>query len=348
MAFAAFGTATPKEQAPRRKSRIALLLLLPGLLYLALFFLTPLISLVMTSLQTPVEFGDVGQYQPAFKIENYAAVVEQYWPHFLRAFGYAVAATIAALVISYPLAYFIGVKARRWPLLQALMLTLVIAPFFISFLLRTLAWKQLMSDDTPLVVALKSLSILPSDGHLTGTAFSVIFGLTYNFIPFMTLPIYASLERLDTRYLEAGSDLYASPATTFWRVTVPLSLPGVVSGTLLTFIPASGDYINASASFLGSAQTQMVGNVIEANFIGLLNYPAAAALSVILMGVILAIVAALRASERNGGPRMSVEMSPTVVEATAATPNGATRRRARSRSASSPCRSTARSRSSSS
>jgi len=173
---------------------------------------------------------------------------------------------------------------------QALMLTLVIAPFFISFLLRTLAWKQLMSDDTPLVHALKALSILPQDGHLTGTAFSVIFGLTYNFIPFMTLPIYATLERLDTRYLEAGSDLYASPATTFWKVTVPLSMPGVVSGTLLTFIPASGDFINASASFLGSAQTQMVGNAIEANFLSLLNYPAAAAMSVILMAIILLIV----------------------------------------------------------
>ncbi len=291
MAFAAFGSsANPVEQAPRRKSWIAIILLAPGLAYLALFFLTPLVSLVMTSLQEPIEFGDVGQFQQAFKIENYAIVIEQYWPHFLRSFGYALAATFFALVISYPLAYFIGVKARRWPLLQALMLTLVIAPFFISFLLRTLAWKQLMSDDTPLVLALKSLSIIPQDGHLTGTAFSVIFGLTYNFIPFMTLPLYTTLERLDTRYLEAGSDLYASPATTFWKVTIPLSMPGIVSGTLLTFIPASGDYINASASFLGSAQTQMVGNVIEANFLGLLNYPAASALSVILMGLILVIV----------------------------------------------------------
>lgn len=293
MAFAAFGTsATPTEQAPKRRSRVAIILLLPGLLYLLLFFLTPLVSLVMTSLQTPVEFGDVGQYMAAFKIENYAAVIEQYWPHFMRAFLYALAATFFALVISYPLAYFIGVKARRWPLLQAVMLTLVIAPFFISFLLRTLAWKQLMSDESGIVIALKGLSILPQDGHLTGTAFSVIFGLTYNFIPFMTLPLYSTLERLDTRYLEAGSDLYASPATTFWKVTVPLSMPGIVSGTLLTFIPASGDYINASASFLGSAQTQMVGNAIEANFIGLLNYPEASALSVILMGIILIIVAA--------------------------------------------------------
>lgn len=291
MAFAAFGSsATPAAEAPRRRSWVAVILLAPGLAYLALFFLTPLVSLVLTSLQTPVEFGDVGQYQPAFKVENYFSAIEQYWPHFLRAFGYAIAATVLALVISYPLAYFIGVKARRWPLLQAVMLTLVIAPFFISFLLRTLAWKQLMSDDTPLVHALKALTILPPDGHLTGTAFSVIFGLTYNFIPFMTLPIYTTLERLDTRYLEAGSDLYASPATTFWKVTVPLSMPGIVSGTLLTFIPASGDYINASASFLGSASTSMVGNAIEANFLGLLNYPIASALSVVLMGLILIIV----------------------------------------------------------
>lgn len=200
MAFAAFGSsATSAEPAPRRRSPIAIILLLPGLAYLALFFLTPLISLVLTSLQAPVEFGDVGQYQPAFKIENYVAAVQDYWPHFLRAFGYAVAATFFALLISYPLAYFIGVRARRWPLVQALALTLVIAPFFISFLLRTLAWKQLMSDESGIVQFLKVLSIIPSDGHLTGTSFSVIFGLTYNFIPFMTLPIYTTLERLDTR-----------------------------------------------------------------------------------------------------------------------------------------------------
>ena len=291
MAFAAFGTSTAAtEHAPRRRSPVAIILLLPGLAYLALFFLAPLVSLVITSLQAPVEFGDVGQYQAAFQIENYAKVIQDYWPHFLRAFGYAIAATFFALIISYPLAYFIGVKARPWPLLQAVMLTLVIAPFFISFLLRTLAWKQLLSDDSAIATLLKNLTILPADGHITGTAFSVVFGLTYNFIPFMTLPIYTTLERLDTRYLEAGSDLYASPATTFWRVTLPLSMPGIVSGTLLTFIPASGDFINASASFLGSAQTQMVGNVIEAQFLNLLNYPLASALSVILMGLILLIV----------------------------------------------------------
>jgi len=291
MAFAAFGSsAAPVEQAPRRRSGIALILLAPGLAYLGLFFLTPLISLVITSVQAPVEFGDVGQFQNAFKIENYFAVVQDYWPQFLRSFGYALVATFFALIISYPLAYFIGVTARPWPLTQAILLTLVIAPFFISFLLRTFAWKQLMAEDTPFVQGLKALSILGPDANLVGTPFAVIFGLTYNFIPFMTLPIYVTLERLDTRYLEAGNDLYASPLSTFLRVTLPLSLPGIVSGTLLTFIPAAGDYINASSSFLGSASTSMIGNVIEANFIDLLDYPVAAALSVLLMGIILLIV----------------------------------------------------------
>jgi spermidine/putrescine transport system permease protein len=291
MAFAAFASSTPQaEQGPRRRSTIALVLLLPGIAYMLLFFLTPLISLIITSFQTDVPDGDIGEYMQAFQWQNYVSVVTEYFPHILRSFGYALVATVLALVISYPLAYFIGVKARPWPLLQNLMLTLVIAPFFISFLLRTLAWKQVMADESPLVQALKAVAILPSDGHLTGTPFAVIFGITYNFIPFMTLPLYTTLERLDTRYLEAGSDLYAHPATVFWKVTVPLSMPGIVSGTLLTFIPAAGDYINASRDFLGSSQTSMIGNAIEANFLTLENYPAAAALSIVLMAIILIIV----------------------------------------------------------
>nr|WP_246226689.1 ABC transporter permease [Rathayibacter agropyri] len=213
-----------------------------------------------------------------------------YWPHAVRSFGYALSATVLALLISYPLAYVIGVKARPWPLLQNLLLTLVIAPFFISFLLRTLAWKQILADESPLVQALTALAIVPGDGHLTGTPIAVVFGITYNFIPFMTLPVYTTLERLDLRLLEAGSDLYAPPASVFWSVTVPLSMPGIVSGTLLTFIPAAGDYVTASRDFLGSSQTSMVGNAIEANFLTLENYPAAAALSIVLMAAILVIV----------------------------------------------------------
>ncbi|PPH10224.1 ABC transporter permease [Rathayibacter sp. AY1H3] len=292
MAFAAFAAGQPGPQdAPvRRRSTVALVLLLPGIAYMLLFFLAPLISLVLTSFQAEVPDGDIGEYAPGFAWQNYLVVMGDYWPHVLRSFGYALIATVLALVISYPLAYFIGVKARPWPLLQNLLLTLVIAPFFISFLLRTLAWKQILADESPLVQALKAVAVLPSDGHLTGTPIAVIFGITYNFIPFMTLPLYTTLERLDVRFLEAGSDLYAHPASVFWSVTVPLSMPGIVSGTLLTFIPAAGDYINASRDFLGSSQTSMVGNAIEANFLTLENYPAAAALSIVLMAVILVIV----------------------------------------------------------
>jgi len=292
MAFGAFTTtsATPVEAAPRKRSKVALLLLLPGLAYLALFFLVPLVSLVITSFQSKVPGSDIGEYQYDFVWQNYPTVIGIYGEHIGRSFGYALAATVLALLFSYPLAYFIGVTLRRFPLVQALALTLVIAPFFISFLLRTLAWKQLLSDESPFVSFLNTLQLLPEGEHVTGTAFSVIFGLTYNFIPFMTLPIYTSLEKLDLRYVEAGGDLYASPASTFFRVTVPLAAPGIISGMLLTFIPAAGDYINASRDFLGSTSTAMIGNVIEANFLVLQNYPTAAALSLVLMAAILIFV----------------------------------------------------------
>jgi spermidine/putrescine transport system permease protein len=290
VAFSAFATGTAQEQGPRRRSRIALLLLLPGILYLMLFFLVPLVSLVLTSFQEPAPFGDIGEYQTAFKWENYVAVVETYGEHILRSFGYAILATIFALLFSYPLAYFIGVKARRWPLLQNLMLVLVIAPFFISFLLRTLAWKSILSDESFIITGLKALALMAPDAHFTGTPAAVVFGFTYNFIPFMTLPLYSTLERLDTRLLEAGGDLYSRPAVTFFKITVPLSMSGIVSGVLLTFIPAAGDYINASRNFLGGTGTSMIGNVIESNFLVTLNYPAAAALSIILMAVILVMV----------------------------------------------------------
>ncbi len=291
MAIAAFapsvGPAADVQQ--RRGGAIALVLLLPGILYLALFFLVPLVSLVLTSLQAPSEVN-FGTYDNAFRWQNYTEVVGQYWTQIWRSFSFALLATIFALLSSYPLAYFIGVKARRWPALQSLMLVLVIAPFFISFLLRTLAWKQILSDEGVVVTALKAVSLLGPHDHITGTPVAVVFGLTYNFIPFMCLPLYAVLERLDLRYIEAGSDLYANAFTTFRTVTIPLSLPGIVSGTLLTFIPASGDYINASSEFLGGTSSTMIGNVIQSNFLVQQNYPAAAALSIVLMATIILIV----------------------------------------------------------
>jgi spermidine/putrescine transport system permease protein len=297
MAFGAF-SASSTESAPvdierfQRRSPIALLLLLPGILYLILFFLTPLFSLVITSFEEPVPNGFVGEFQPAFAWQNYVLVVETYWPHMTRSFVYALVATVFAFLVGYPIAYAIAVKMRRYPVLQALSLVLLIAPFFISFLLRTFAWKQVFTSEGWIVGALRTLAIIPPDGVLVGTPFSVIFGLAYNFLPFMALPIYTTLERLDLRYLEAGSDLYAKPVTVFTRITFPLSIPGVLSGILLTFIPAAGDYINASRDFLGSPSTQMMGNIIEANFLVLQNFPAAAALSLILMVAILVLVTA--------------------------------------------------------
>lgn len=289
MAITAFtGAAATATAQPSRRGRVALLLLLPGIAYLVLFFIVPLFSLIITSLEAPSSV--YGAYMYAFQWQNYVDVVGQYSQQIGRSFLYAVLATVFALLISYPLAYFIGVRMRARPVLQSFLVILVIAPFFISFLLRTLAWKEILADEGLVVGALKALAILGPQAHLTGTPFSVVFGLTYNFIPFMCLPIYTTLERLDLRYLEAGNDLYGSPAAVFGRVTLPLSMPGIVSGTLLTFIPAAGDYVNASQEFLGGTSSTMIGNVIQSNFLVQLNYPAAAALSILLMAVILVIV----------------------------------------------------------
>ncbi|MFM6981100.1 MAG: ABC transporter permease [Micrococcales bacterium] len=271
---------------------MALWLLLPGMSYLALFFLTPLFSLVLTSFATidPLSPTMPPALIYGFDVQAYVDSVSSYLPHILRSFGYALVATILALLISYPLAYYIGVKLRSRPLFQKLMLTVVVAPFFISFLLRTIAWKQLLAIDSPIVQVMQQIGLLGPNEAFIGTSGAVIFGLTYNFIPFMTLPLYTSLERLDIRLIEASGDLYASPATTFRKITLPITMPGVISGTLLTFIPISGDYVNANTNFLGSPSVQMLGNQVEANFLRTANYPVASALSVILMGIILLIV----------------------------------------------------------
>ena len=292
MAFAAFGSGGGGKQASPTKSngKVALFLLIPGLAYLALFFLTPLVSLIITSLEAPSETGDIGVYQYGFEWQNYLYAIQTYWPHIARSFVYALTATVAALLISYPLAYFIGVRLRSKPMLQGLLLTLVIAPFFISFLLRTFAWRQIFSNDGVVTQFLHATGLLAQNQYIAGSDFMVIFGLTYNFIPFMTLPLYTALERLDLRLLEASSDLYASPMTTFRKITLPITMPGIISGTLLTFIPIAGDFVNASPDFLGSAKTAMLGNVVQSSFLETMDYPTASALSVMLMGVILVLV----------------------------------------------------------
>jgi spermidine/putrescine transport system permease protein len=281
----------PAEAKPQKRGRtIPYLLLAPGMLWLGLFFVLPIALLFTTSLMVPVPGGEVGEYAPALRFANYADALTTYWPQFLRSFGYGLLATVLALAIGYPLAYAIAVRARHRKLLQQMLLVMVIAPFFVSFILRTLAWRQILADESIVVTVLKAIQVLPDGARLTATPVAVIAGLTYNFLPFMTLPIYASLERLDLRLIEAGQDLYASAISTFRRVTLPLSMPGVVAGTLLTFIPATGDYVNAA--LLGTSRTAMIGNVIDSRFFRVVDYPTAAALSFLLMGAIVVLVAA--------------------------------------------------------
>ena len=273
----------PAAPEDRGSSVLGYLLLLPAGLWLGLFFVVPLVSLVSTSLYDPAGSLEVG-YQLTGEIANYVSVLDDYRDQFLRSLAYAGIATVACMLLGYPLAYAIAFKAGRW---KNLMLVAVIAPFFTSFLIRTLSWQLLLADQGWLVESLQFLQILGDDGRLLATPLAVVTGLTYNFLPFMVLPLYASLEKIDPRLMEAGADLYASPFTTFRKVTLPLSMPGLVGGTLLTFIPSAGDYINAE--LLGNTSTQMIGNVIQNLFDGG-SYPEAAALSVTLMMVIVVMV----------------------------------------------------------
>jgi spermidine/putrescine transport system permease protein len=259
------------------------LLLAPGLAWLALFFLVPMYYLLNTSLQTgSLEVG----YTFNWAWSNYKDALTLYQDQFIRSIQYAGIATILALLISYPLAYWIAFRAGRW---RNLFLLMVIAPFFVTYLIRTLAWETILSDNGFVVNTLQTLGVLSSDGRLLATSTAVIAGITYNFLPFMVLPLYVSLEQMDPRLIEAAQDLYASKFKAFLRVTFPLSLPGVFAGTLLTFIPAMGDFINAQ--LLGSPKQFMIGNVIQSKFLAITDYPAAAALSFVLMAAILLAVA---------------------------------------------------------
>ncbi|MEV8525438.1 MULTISPECIES: ABC transporter permease [unclassified Streptomyces] len=280
----------PVRKTSARKRLVPYWLLLPGILWLIVFFALPMVYQASTSVQTgSLEKG----FQVTWHFQTYWDAFKEYYPQFVRSLLYAGTATVLCLLLGYPLAYLIAFKAGRW---RNLVLVLVIAPFFTSFLIRTLAWKTILADGGPVVHALGSLHVLDvtnwlgwTEGNrVLATPMAVVCGLTYNFLPFMILPLYTSLERIDSRLHEAAGDLYATPATTFRKVTFPLSMPGVVSGTLLTFIPASGDYVNAE--LLGSTDQKMVGNVIQSQFLRVLDYPTAAALSFILMAIVLVMV----------------------------------------------------------
>ena len=264
----------------RHKGLTPYLLLLPGIAWLAVFFVVPLGFLGYQSLESgSFETG----YTFTWSFSNYWDAITTYDTQLIRSFVYAGIATLACLLVAYPLVYWIAFRGGRW---KNLFLILIVAPLFVTYLVRTLAWLNILADEGPVVSALQSIGLLAQDGRLLATSFAVVAGITYNFLPFMALPLYVSLEQIDARLLEAAEDLYASKRQAFLRVTLPLSAPGIVAGTLLTFIPAAGDFINAQ--LLGTPRQAMVGNVIQSKFLELIDYPAAAALSFILMALILA------------------------------------------------------------
>ena len=276
---------TDRSSGGLRRRLIPYGLLAPGAIWLIVFFVVPMYFMAEMSLRSGIPNTPEG-FTFSWEFANYSDALAGRGSQIARTFYFSGAATIIALLIAYPLAYAIALKVNpRWrlPLLFA-----VIAPFFTTYLIRTIAWETILYDDSPIVDVLKFVGVVPDDGRVLATSGAVIAGLTYNFLPFMILPIYASLERIDTRLIEAGRDLYASARQAFLRVTLPLTMPGVVAGVLLTFIPASGDYINAE--FLGGANNTMIGNKIQSTYLEEGDYPEAAALSFLMMATVLVVV----------------------------------------------------------
>ncbi len=268
----------------RRRRRVAYGLLAPGSLYLLLTFVAPLFLVVYTSLQSGGLLSG-GGFRYTGEFSNYPEAMGDYGTFFVRSIVYAGIATGASILIAYPMAYWIAFRGGRN---KSTYLFLILLPFFVSFVIRTASWKFILNDEGFVLGPLKEAGLLPADFHLLATTTAVLGGLTYNYLPFMVLPLYASLERIDKRMLEAGYDLYGRRRDVFLRVTLPLSMPGVVAGTLLTFIPAAGDYINSQ--LLGSPNTTMIGQVVAGQFLRVLDYPTAAALSVVLMLTIVTMV----------------------------------------------------------
>jgi len=268
----------------KRRGLLPYLLLAPGLLWLVFFFAVPLYYMGRTSLETGTIFTG---YEFTWHFQTYTDAISNYHEQLIRSFLYAGSATLIALAIGYPLAYAIAFRGGRW---KTALLLLVILPFFVTYLIRTLSWETILEDDGIVVNTMQAVGLLGQNGRILATTGAVIAGLTYNFLPFMILPLYASLERIDGRMLEAGYDLYGTRRAVFTRVTLPLSMPGVVAGVLLTFIPAAGDFINAE--LLGTPRQTMIGNVIQSRYLELTDYPTAAALSFVLMALILVLVLA--------------------------------------------------------
>jgi spermidine/putrescine transport system permease protein len=270
---------------PRRwRWSVPYLFLIPGGLWLLAFFVVPMLVMASVSLQ---ECSLGTGYQITWNFGVYPEMVQEYAAQFGRSLLYAVVVTALTLAIGYPMAYTIAFRGGRY---KSILLLLVILPFFTAYIIRTLAWKLILADNGFVLGSLKDLGILGEGFRLIATPVAVISGLTYNFLPFVVLPLYVALEKVDPRLVEAATDLYASRAQAFLRVTLPLSMPGVFAGSLLTFIPAIGDFINSE--ILGSRDTTMIGQVIQRLFLNNNAYPEAAALGFILMAAVMVMVLA--------------------------------------------------------
>ncbi|HEV7933362.1 MAG TPA: ABC transporter permease [Actinomadura sp.] len=267
-------------RAPRLRAALTpYAMLLPGGLWLAIFFVVPLVAMLSLSLQT----GDIiAGYRLTFHFRTYVDALEQYHGQILRSLLYGGISTVAQVCIGYPVAYWIAFRAGSR---KSTYLFLLLLPFFVSFVLRTISWSFLLADNGMVLGPLKSAHLVPGHFHVLATGFAVVAGLTYNFLPFMVLPLYVALERVDPNLVEAARDLYAGRTQTFLRVIFPLSLPGVFAGVLMTFVPASSDYVNATV--LGGTQNTMIGNVIQNQYLVTQTYPMASALSFTLMAVLL-------------------------------------------------------------
>ena len=266
----------PRRSIGARRRLVPYYLLAPGALFLLVFFLIPLGLMLFTSLESGGLLS--GGFRFSWAFENYTDVLGQYQVQFVRSIVYSIIVTIAALLLAYPMTYWIAFYGGKW---KSSLLLLILVPFFVSFVIRTIQWKFILGDHGPILGPLKDIGLLPQGFRVLATPFAVVAGITYNFLPFTALPLYVALERIDKRLVEAAKDLYSSRWQAFRHVVWPLSLPGVFAAFLLTFVPATGDYVNAAV--LGGPGTTMIGNIIQDKFLTQNDYPEAAALSVILM-----------------------------------------------------------------
>lgn len=258
-------------------------LLAPVTLWLGLFFLVPLLLILAYSFGTSGVYGGITL---GFDIGNYLKVFDPlYLEIVVRTFIIAAINTLVCLLLGYPLAYFIAFKARRW---RTVLIMLVMVPFWTSFLIRAYAWVVILNGNGVANKTLQALGITEGPINLIFTPGAVALGMAYAYLPFMILPLYASLEKFDTRLKEAAQDLGASRWATFWRVTFPLSLPGVIAGSILVFIPSAGEFV--IPNLLGGSRTVMIGNLVQQQFLQARDWAFGSALAMMLAALLLAAI----------------------------------------------------------